>query len=297
MSVLKDLAIRYGSDKFGEHNYTGIYEKLFSDRRTKEISLLEIGIGGYNFRHEGGASLAMWRDFFERAHIVGVDFFEKDLDLGPRVTCLRGDQANPKFLNKLKSEYGPFDIIIDDGSHLNSDVIFTFEQLFEALNDGGIYVIEDTQTSFFEEYGGGSEQNYATILGYFANIWMQVDHAEIKARHQNVCISAMAEKIVCIERYHNLIVIHKGANDYPSNHAFNVACTEKIDDVISQLLMNRGLWSLNRLSTLFDFLVRAGRFDRAASVLCSLRRLYPEPESLKDKEDRIANAFNNERYF
>jgi hypothetical protein len=49
-----------------------------------------------------------------------------------------------------------FDIIIDDGSHVNEHVITTFEYLLPILNNEGLYVIEDTQTAYWPEYGGSS---------------------------------------------------------------------------------------------------------------------------------------------
>ena len=54
----------------------------------------------------------------------------------------------------LKSINSELDIIIDDGSHINEHVIRTFQYLFPKLKPGGIYVVEDTQTSYRQDYGG-----------------------------------------------------------------------------------------------------------------------------------------------
>ena len=40
------------------------------------------------------------------------------------------------------------DIIIDDGSHIVYDQVISFKSLFNKLNPGGIYVIEDLHTSY-----------------------------------------------------------------------------------------------------------------------------------------------------
>jgi cephalosporin hydroxylase len=146
---LTQLAIKYGTDKWGPHFYTPVYHELFSKLRPHPIHLLEIGVGGYGVKTLGGSSLAMWAEYFPTGQITGVDNAEKHLDLNPRVTLYRGSQEDPEFLRRVCAEQGPFDIIIDDGSHLPKHVMMSFHALFPALNDGGIYVIEDIQTAFW----------------------------------------------------------------------------------------------------------------------------------------------------
>jgi len=43
----------------------------------------------------------------------------------------------------LTKEESFFDIIIDDGSHKLSDILFTLNNFFQNLNKGGFYIIED----------------------------------------------------------------------------------------------------------------------------------------------------------
>src|ERR1700754_3628667 len=81
---LTRLAIRHGTDKWGAHFYTPVYHQLFAHLRDKPVRLLEIGIGGYQFAKLGGASLAMWADYFPSGRILGIDVFKKNLDLDPR---------------------------------------------------------------------------------------------------------------------------------------------------------------------------------------------------------------------
>ena len=149
LDPLSRLAIRHGTDKFGHHNYTPNYWQLFRDWQDRPLRMLEIGVGGYDHPDRGGELLAVWRDFFPKAQITGIDIAKKSLDLGPRVQILQGSQVDLDFLARLERERGPFDIILDDGSHRNDHVIATFEALFPGLSVPGFYVVEDTQTSFF----------------------------------------------------------------------------------------------------------------------------------------------------
>jgi hypothetical protein len=63
----------------------------------------------------------------------------------------------------MSQKYGPFDMIIDDGSHLSPDVIYSFENLFGHVKSGGVYVIEDICTSYWPHYGGGRYKEGTTI--------------------------------------------------------------------------------------------------------------------------------------
>ena len=72
----------------------------------------------------------MWRDYFPKGIIYGIDIVIKNLDLGERVKIYQGSQDNHQDLNKVVNDAGKFDIIIDDGSHLNNHQIKTFEHLF-----------------------------------------------------------------------------------------------------------------------------------------------------------------------
>jgi hypothetical protein len=147
-SRLSWLAAVYGSDKGATaHRYAELYEQHLKPLRREALRVLEIGV----YR---GASLQMWRDFFPHAEIFGVDI-EPVTVSAKRIHVLQGDQADPALLARLRG-LGPFDLIVDDGSHRGNDVLATFEGLFAAVRPGGFYVIEDMHTAYqAEEYGGG----------------------------------------------------------------------------------------------------------------------------------------------
>jgi hypothetical protein len=67
------------------------------------------------------------------------------------------DQSWAEDLAELCRQEAPFDIIIDDGSHLSAHQIATFEHLYGALREGGVYVVEDVQTPFWPGRVAGME--------------------------------------------------------------------------------------------------------------------------------------------
>lgn len=193
---LSRLAAKYGTDKFGFHNYTPNYHGVLDRYRGRALRVLEIGVGGYGDADRGGQSLAMWRDYFPQAKVVGIDIQRKDFDLGPRVTILRGSQIDPDFLEGIVREHGPFDIIIDDGSHQNEHVIASFEYLYPTLAAGGTYLIEDVQTAFIPRRGGSPELTQPNSVGYFRDYF-----ADLFAKP--------AHPVARVLRFHNIIALCK----------------------------------------------------------------------------------------
>ena len=147
----RDLAClfhRYECDKGWLHRYEDEYARHFGPLRQEAIRLLEIGVGGYGHPDCGGEGLKCWRDYFPNAAIVGIDVAEKALDLGERVTVLQCDAASPDELRAMHEHWGPFDVVIDDGSHEREHIVAAFRTLFPALKAGGIYAVEDLDAAF-----------------------------------------------------------------------------------------------------------------------------------------------------
>lgn len=144
---LDEMAKRYGTDKSSaHHNYTKIYAGLFENIRSQVEGLLELGVGGKHYKGVAGSSLMMWRDFFPRAKVVGVDIDPSAQgDYGDRVDVVVGDQTRRSTINSAVEKLPRLDIVIDDGAHINNLTISSFQFLFPKLVPGGWYVIEDTQ--------------------------------------------------------------------------------------------------------------------------------------------------------
>jgi hypothetical protein len=131
-------------------HYFPAYEAHFARFVNRPMVFLEIGCGQ-------GGSLQMWkRHLGPHARIVGVDIvpecraFEED-----QISIRIGAQSDTGFLQGLLDEFGPFDVVLDDGSHRMADVTATFGFLYPRIATDGVYMVEDLHTAYWAEYGGG----------------------------------------------------------------------------------------------------------------------------------------------
>lgn len=137
-NLLESLGDKYAPSK-RSHNYLVYYWMHFRDIRLDVRRVLEIGVGT-------GRSLRMWEEFFPNAMIHGIDIDPacRALEGGRRRISI-GDQRDPRFLEQVITQASEaFDIVIDDGSHRPEDQLRSFDLLFPAMSDHGIYAIEDT---------------------------------------------------------------------------------------------------------------------------------------------------------
>lgn len=211
---LNQLALHFHTDKWGKHWYTQHYQRYFHELRNKPLNILEIGVGGYDDSNTGGESLRMWKAYFAKSQIVGIDLCDKTHFREPRIDIRQCDQTDEKALRALSNEYGGFDIIIDDGSHLNEHVITTFQILFPLLRPNGIYSVEDTQTSYWPGWGGGMK-NPQSAMNFFKGLSDALNHVEYPI--ENYTPSYFDQNIVEIAFFHNLILVRKGTNDEKPN--------------------------------------------------------------------------------
>jgi demethylmacrocin O-methyltransferase len=211
---LGDLSVRFGSDKWADlHWYTQHYEHHFARFRNEVVKVLEIGIGGYKEVEQGGGSLRMWQRYFRRGLIYGLDIVEKSSVQGPRIRTVKGDQGNADFLDRLGHRLGPFDIVIDDGSHLNEHVRTSLLTLFRHVQPGGLYVVEDLQTAYWPGYGGsgGPEAGPTTSIGLLKNLLDGLHHQD-RSDAAISDVSYLDRHVVGLHVYHNLAFVEKGLN-------------------------------------------------------------------------------------
>jgi trans-aconitate methyltransferase len=166
---LEELCQIYKTDKCGHlHNYVEIYQKEFEPIRHRVSKVFEIGI-------LSGASHRMWKAYFEKAEIYGIDIKDCSHLEKEGIHTLIADQSSRTDLSQFVEKHGSnFDIIIDDGGHSMEQQQVSLGYLFKHLKPGGIYVIEDIHTSLTKYYQGfgvnstGSNSTFNLMVQFMA---------------------------------------------------------------------------------------------------------------------------------
>ena len=215
--------------KVTHHGYHRFYSKYFSlEARTKPLTLLEIGLAK-------GSSMNLWCGLLPTAVIVGVDITLhpdcQPCSLGAGIYVYSGDSSDSALLQRLSvnqdgaAEDGAassgYDYIVDDGAHTPSSQLKAFNHLFEhGLNEGGVYFIEDIETSYwtkgelygYKYKGGGVNSNTAeNVIDVFKGLADAVN-AEFFNPY-NIQLPGLRSEVVAmvegIEFGHNCVAITK----------------------------------------------------------------------------------------
>lgn len=133
---------KYDTDK-REHGYPKYYQKHLPDTAKK---ILEVGV----FK---GESIKMWHELYPEAKIYGLDLFKEnpipfEADW---VTWFQGSQRDGDLLGHIRA-HGPFDVIIEDGSHNSRDQLINFYGLVDCCT---LYICEDLHCAKEEFYRQG----------------------------------------------------------------------------------------------------------------------------------------------
>lgn len=216
--TLDEIAIKHGCDKSSlKHDYCRIYEQYFEQfgpyyTDENHTCLLEIGYGGYDDPDKGGESARMWvdPDAFPFWKVTVTDIYPKN-NVPDGVNFLLTDVTVPFPWPDKDDLPSGFDIIIDDGSHLNADIIAAFKNLWPVLNPGGFYCVEDCHSSYSDFYPDSHPRpgTRGTAMGFFTELAHSVNIDFI--------LPAFAESIGLyrdvefIHFYKDLIIIKKKA--------------------------------------------------------------------------------------
>lgn len=151
--MIKKLDVfKYDTDKQKNPYLVKNYEEAFSSFLEREVVLLELGV-------LKAGSLFMWRDYFEKGKIIGLDLYPVKIERNiERIKIYQGKQQDIRLLDRIAKESAPsgFDIIIDDCSHIGEYTRISFWHLFENyLKPDGLFIIEDWGTGYWSRYIDG----------------------------------------------------------------------------------------------------------------------------------------------
>ena len=136
LSKYSSVDTSYGTDKNTTHSYGPVYDSLFIAYKESATKILEIGF-------DSGASLQVYSEYFTNATIYGIDIRDNCMEhikSNPHIRMHFGDATSSESIHKFE---GPFDIIVEDGSHTLEHQIQHFKDYASAVKQGGLYIIED----------------------------------------------------------------------------------------------------------------------------------------------------------
>jgi len=203
------------------HHYFPIYESVFGPLRSKPINVLEIGV------YRGG-SIRLWHKYFAPGtRFVGIDIDASCLQFDSPAENIHvriGSQDDAAFLSDVVAEFGPFDLIIDDGSHQTGHIIASFNALFgPGLKDGGLYFVEDLHSNYWLSFRTAAvsfmDVAKSLIDLMHAHYVEAQDETSFRLNHPRLrsifTVPRITRMIDQIRVFDSVVAIYKGADKTP----------------------------------------------------------------------------------
>ena len=199
---LTGLADLFGSDKGNiKHRYTKVYEPLIQKiceeqgdtRKTAQLHIAEAGVAC-------GASLHMWSHYLPDSVIIGYDVRPECAELCQDLDNVRIVIGDPAKMNE--PDDAPFDVFIDDASHISEQIVEMFRNCWPWVRSGGYYVIEDLGCTYSDAYTEQFRKHFdPKALNLRATVVQLVDHLM-------KCVDVRSE-IAEMNYYPQLLVLRK----------------------------------------------------------------------------------------
>ena len=183
-------------------HYLDVYHRVMAPRKNKDIRFLEIGIWK-------GGSINLWKGFFgSHTELTFLDIDPKCKALeGPRVSIEIGDQSDRAFLRQIAKNHGPFDVIVDDGGHKMHQQKTSFVELWAHLSDGGLYIVEDTHSSYWPGFGGGFREKNSFIE--FSKDLVDRFHSWYTDQDDIFPFHPIAKQLASVQFYDSMVIFEK----------------------------------------------------------------------------------------
>jgi hypothetical protein len=155
-TTLFDVAQKTFSGDVGTKHprYYSRYDQFFRNNNFVPTGILEIGV------HQGESTKVI-ASVYPDAKIVALDLDRHEhVDFSDfrNITYVGADQTDkPRVEEVIRSEFpAGFDLVIEDASHIGAYSHITFHTVFPHLTPGGIYIVEDWGTGYFDDFVDGS---------------------------------------------------------------------------------------------------------------------------------------------
>ena len=191
------------------HDYLRKYEFFLQTFRERKMILVEMGV-------LKGSSLSMWGKYFPKAEVYGIDIDPacKQYQGENRTVWIR-DLSLDTTLQEI-AELHPT-IIVDDASHYWSHQILALFRLFPALTAGGVYIVEDIETSFSAYAGMGCDDAAVSVydvLKVVAEVVTSREHlreTDLSPQLKKLCndIEELATEVDLISFIHGSCILVK----------------------------------------------------------------------------------------
>ena len=163
----------------------------------------------------------MEKYFEKKKKIFGIDINPECKKIeNENIKIFIGDQTDEKFLKNIIQEIGHPNLILDDGGHTSNQQISSFNYLFEEMQKEGMYLVEDTHTSYNSKFQDREDKltfvEYAKILSDELNDWYRVkDYSSYKVQLDSVPVSYWAKNIYKITFYNSIVAFEKKSSQIP----------------------------------------------------------------------------------
>jgi hypothetical protein len=203
---LDEIGLETGTDKASSHHgYLDFYDRFFEKLRGRPVRILEIGV-------LQGASVKMWETYFPYGLVIGADINPDVVRFeSKRIKIEIIDQSNIQNLIDLGVKHGPFDVIVEDGSHLWEHQITSLRTLFPFLKDKGFYIVEDLQTNFgdmIKNYRGVSTISCVDYLKQLVDLRVATAQADI-AKEEDPFLRTYGRSVGFVAFYKHACLIEK----------------------------------------------------------------------------------------
>ena len=279
------LFARFTANKAGQPfdkwiHYFDIYQRTLAPYIGKPVRVLEIGV------FHGGGLDQLRALLGQEAQLFGVD-----LDPAARAACAGrfevavGDQTDTAFLDQVVADFGPFDVIIDDGGHTTNQQITTIEHLFDAVNEGGVYIVEDTHTSYWDSYRDSPESFIE---------WSKHRADDLNAYHfrGEVELGCWATQLSGVHFYDSVVVFDKRRHTPPFCEVQGTG-SFVFADRVSELALLAYRASLDIRTVEMqraEAEVQAAQADRDAALLARETALAVRDQALAERDYSSANS-------